>query len=122
MTSILNSKPIAFIAASILAGAALPTHAAAPLDIEAAKTLAQPCQACHGADGNSTAPIYPRIAGQYPDYLARAMREYRDGGRVNPIMSVYVEKLSDHDIRILADYYGTMPGRLDDLHAHMTGD
>jgi cytochrome c553 len=122
MTSILNSKVIAGFAASILAGSSLVAHAAAPLDVEAAKTLAQPCQACHGADGNSTAAIYPRIAGQYPDYLARAMREYRDGGRVNPIMSVYVEKLSNEDIRILANYYGTMPGKLDDLHAHMKGD
>jgi cytochrome c553 len=96
--------------------------AAAPVDIEAAKVLAQPCQACHGADGDSTAPIYPRLAGQYADYLARALKEYRDGGRVNPIMAVYVEKLSDQDIRILADYYSAMPGKLEDLHSHMKGD
>jgi cytochrome c553 len=89
--------------------------------LEAAKVLAQPCQACHGADGNSTAPIYPRLAGQYADYLARALHEYRDGGRVNPIMAVYVEKLTDQDIRNLANYFSAMPGKLGDLHGHTQG-
>jgi|SRR5690606_28781479 len=118
MNSIFTVKAVAFAA---VVACALPA-AAAPVDMEAAKTLAQPCQACHGADGNSTAPIYPRLAGQYADYLARSLKQYRDGGRVNPIMAVYVEKLSDQDIGILADYYAAMPGKLDDLHAHMKGD
>lgn len=93
--------------------------AAPPIDMEAAKALAQTCQACHGADGNSAAPIYPRLAGQYADYLARALHEYRDGGRINPIMAVYVEKLSDQDINNLAAYFSAMPGKLDDLHGRM---
>lgn len=97
------------------------TFAAGAPNLEAAKVLAQPCQACHGADGNSTAAIYPRLAGQYADYLARAMHEYRDGGRVNPIMAVYVEKLSDEDIKNLAAYFSAMPGKLGDLHHHMQG-
>ena len=96
--------------------------AAAPVDLEAAKMLAQTCQACHGADGNATAPIYPRLAGQYADYLARALHEYRDGGRVNPIMAVYVEKLSDQDIKNLAAYFSAMPGKLDDLYGRMQGE
>jgi cytochrome c553 len=95
--------------------------AAEPASLEAGKILAQPCQACHGADGNSTAPIYPRLAGQYADYLARALHEYRDGGRVNPIMAVYVEKLSDQDITNLANYFSAMPGKLGDLHNHTQG-
>lgn len=97
------------------------TFAAGAANLEAAKLLAQPCQACHGADGNSTAAIYPRLAGQYADYLARALHEYRDGGRVNPIMAVYVEKLSDEDIKNLAAYFSAMPSKLGDLHHHMQG-
>ena len=90
-----------------------------PINMDAAKKLAETCQACHGADGNSTASIYPRLAGQYADYLARALHEYRDGGRVNPIMAVYVETLSDQDIRNLAAYFSAMPGKLGDLHGRM---
>ena len=93
--------------------------AAGPANLEAAKLLAQPCQACHGADGNATAPIYPRLAGQYADYLARALHEYREGERVNPIMAVYAEKLSDDDIKNLAGYFSAMPSRLGDLHDHI---
>lgn len=95
---------------------------AAPANLEAAKKLAQPCQSCHGADGNATQPIYPRLAGQYADYLARALTEYRDGDRVNPIMAAFVEKLSDQDIRDLAAYYSAMPGQLVDLDGRMKPD
>lgn len=115
-------KPAAFGALLALASLSSVSLAAGAGNAEAGKALAQPCQACHGADGNATAPIYPRLAGQYADYLARALQEYRDGERVNPIMAVYVEKLSDQDIRDLSAYFSAMPGRLDDLHAHMKGE
>ncbi|MEP6881407.1 MAG: cytochrome c [Dokdonella sp.] len=111
---------VACLALVALAFASTATFASSP-NLEAAKVLAQPCQACHGADGNSTAPIYPRLAGQYADYLARALHEYREGERVNPIMAVYVEKLSDEDIKNLAAYFSAMPSKLGDLHDHMQG-
>ena len=44
------------------------------------------CQACHGADGNSQSTDYPKLGGQYPDYLAKALRDYKSGARKNPIM------------------------------------
>lgn len=92
---------------------------AASANLAAGKKLAEPCQACHGADGNATQPMYPKLAGQYGDYLARALTEYRDGGRVNPIMAAFVEKLSDQDIKDLAAFYSAMPGQLDDLDGNM---
>ncbi len=70
----------------------------------------------------ATAPIYPHLAGQYADYLARALHEYRDGGRNNPIMAVYVEKLSDQDIAELAAYFSSMPAQVDDLYDRMNAD
>ena len=105
-----------------LAVLATSAFAAEPVNMEAAKKLAETCQACHGADGHATASIYPHLAGQYADYLARALHEYRDGGRVNPIMAVYVENLSDQDIRNLAAYFSAMPGKLSDLHGLMEGN
>lgn len=84
--------------------------------------LAKPCAACHGADGNSTNAQYPRIAGQYHDYLARAMQEYKSGDRKNAIMTGFVNTLSDADIDKLARYYAAMPSKLDDLAHYEQGD
>lgn len=122
MSRIFKIKSALAVALLALASSSAIAAGAAPGNAEAGKQLAQPCQACHGADGNSTAPIYPRLAGQYADYLARALHEYRAGERKNPIMAVYVEKLSDQDINDLAAYFSAMPGKLDDLHGHMGAD
>ncbi|GAA0709277.1 cytochrome c [Dokdonella soli] len=93
-------------------------------DIEAGKAKAVVCQACHGADGNAgTDPQYPRLAGQYHDYLARALHEYKTGGRTNPIMAGFVATLSDQDIENVATYFASLPeSKLVDLHGHMQGD
>jgi cytochrome c553 len=69
------------------------------------KQKAVVCQACHGADGNSTDPQFPRLAGQYEDYLVRALTDYRSGQRRNPIMSGFAAGLSDADIANLAAYF-----------------
>lgn len=84
--------------------------------------LAAPCAACHGADGNSIQPIYPCIAGQYHDYLAQALREYRSGKRQNAIMAGFAKTLSDADIDVLSRHFAAMPGKLDDLSHYEQGD
>lgn len=91
---------------------------AAKGDIEAGKAKAVVCQACHGADGNAgTDPQYPRLAGQYHDYLARALQEYKSGARKNPIMAGFVATLSDQDIQNVASYFASLPeSKLTDLH------
>jgi cytochrome c553 len=86
-----------------------------------AEELSKSCAACHGADGNSTNAQYPRLAGQYHDYLARAMQEYKTGERKNAIMQGFVKTLSEADIQSLASYYAEMPGKLDDLAHHEQG-
>lgn len=93
-------------------------------DIEAGKAKAVVCQACHGADGNAGVdPQYPRLAGQYHDYLARALHEYKSGGRKNPIMIGFVATLSDADIENVAAYFASLPGsKLTDLHNRVQGD
>lgn len=121
MNLISSIKTVAQLALLVLALPAATSHAASG-NADAGKKLAQPCQACHGADGNATAPIYPKLAGQYADYLARALVEYRDGGRVNPIMAAFVENLSDQDIHDLASYYSAMPGQVVDLTGHMKAE
>ena len=85
-------------------------------NVENGKQKSQPCQACHGPDGNTTTDgQYPRIAGQYADYLAKSMRDYKTGARKNAIMAGFVTTLTDQDIEDLAAYYAAQQGDLTDL-------
>lgn len=106
------------LALLLVAGAA-----SAKGDIEAGKTKSATCAACHGPDGNAGIdPQYPRLAGQYADYIARALHEYKSDDRKNPIMKGFATTLSDADIDNLAAYYSSLPGKLTDLHGHIEGE
>ena len=72
----------------------------------------QVCAACHGMDGNSQVADNPKLGGQYPDYLAKALRDYQSGLRKNPVMAGFVDKLSNQDIENLAAYYASQPAAL----------
>lgn len=91
----------------------LPTTLAAKGDPEAGQTKSQVCQACHGLDGKSIAPIYPNLAGQHEDYLVKALADYRAGRRTNAIMAPMAANLSDQDIEDLAAWYASQDGLKD---------
>jgi cytochrome c553 len=86
------------------------------------KTKAATCVACHGADGNAVDPQYPRLAGQYNEYIQQSLHEYKDGRRNNAIMKGFAGTLSDQDIEDLAAYFSSMPTKLDTLKGHVQGD
>ena len=96
--------------------------ASAAGDAEAGKTKAAACAACHGPDGNATIdPQYPRLAGQYRDYIAKALHEYKSGDRKNPIMAGFAGTLSDADIEDVAAYFSSLEGsKLTDLHGKVS--
>jgi cytochrome c553 len=76
----------------------------------------QSCVDCHGAEGN--APIdasYPKLAGQYGDYLAHSLQAYRDGRREHALMSSQAVELTDQQISDLGAYFGSRTGNLKDL-------
>lgn len=81
-------------------------------NVQRGAELAKPCAACHGADGNSIAPNFPRLAGQHEDYLVHALRSYRNGARKNAIMSGQIGTLTEQDFRDLAAYYARLKGSL----------
>jgi len=85
------------------------------------KTKSAACAACHGTDGNGIAPNYPALAGQYQDYLAQVLHEYKDGQRTNAIMNGMAAPLSDQDIKDLAAYFSSLPSKLSDLHGKVQG-
>jgi cytochrome c553 len=68
-------------------------------------TKAAVCSSCHGPNGNSTNPEWPRLAGQSAIYIAEQLRLFRSGTRNNPIMKPLAASLSDQDISDLAVYY-----------------
>jgi len=74
---------------------------------------AQVCAACHGAEGNKpTAPENPILAGQHPDYLVHALKDYKSGKRENPIMKGFAATLSVQDMEDLAAWFSSRPSGL----------
>jgi cytochrome c553 len=63
------------------------------------------CTACHGPNGNSVNPEWPRLAGQSSVYIAEQLKLFRSGVRDNPIMKPLAASLSDQDINDLAVYF-----------------
>ena len=74
-------------------------------DAAAGKNKAATCSACHGAEGVSANPMWPNLAGQKEMYLAKQMKDFRDGNRNDPVMAPMAKGLSDEDIANLAAYY-----------------
>jgi cytochrome c553 len=90
--------------------AALASGHAAAADVEAGKKKAQEvCAACHNMDGISTIAEYPKLAGQYPEYMAKALRDYKSGARKNPIMAGMAAGLTQKDIDDVSAYFASLP-------------
>ncbi len=96
-------KALLGVAASLLLMISI--NAVAQGDPEAGQQKSLTCAACHGADGNSVVPMWPKIAGQHEAYLTRHITLIRDGARPVPEMMGIVAMLSDQDIADLSAYY-----------------
>ena len=76
------------------------------------------CVSCHGDNYSKPIdPSYPKIAGQYPDYLYAALRAYRDDshatwGRGNPVMAGMAKQFSDPELKAMARYIASLPGEV----------
>ena len=71
---------------------------------------AQACTACHGANGVSVNAMWPTLAGQHEDYLLQALNGYRDGSRVDPVMSAQAALIAEEDVALLAKYFASLDG------------
>ena len=78
--------------------------------VEDGKAKALTCTACHGPEGNSVSPMWPNIAGQNAPYLLAQLKAFKDGSRVDPLMSSQAMLLSDQDMADLAVYFESLPG------------
>jgi cytochrome c553 len=73
----------------------------------AGKTKSAVCAGCHGADGNSVAPNFPKIAGQDGQYIAKQLADFKSGARKDPTMVGMVAGLSKKDMDDLGAYYAS---------------
>ena len=95
--------------ASLLAVVAAIAIGADPVGNKAdGATKAAVCAACHGPKGISVNPLWPSLAGQQEAYLAKQIKEFRDGVRVEATMQPFVANLTDQDAADLAAYYASL--------------
>ncbi|MGB0750519.1 MAG: c-type cytochrome [Gammaproteobacteria bacterium] len=99
--------PIVLTAAA-LAASPFATHAG---DAAAGKAKTAVCMGCHGPDGNSTNPIWPKLAGQHAAYLVKTLKDFKSGARKDPSMNAMVAPLTDEDIENIAAYYASQKQR-----------
>ncbi len=83
-------------------------------DLDAGRKIVEAqCAACHGKDGKTPVdPTYPKIAGQYSDYLTTALHDYQTGARKNAIMNGMAKPLSANDVQNVAAYLASLPSPL----------
>jgi len=110
--SLLIAAALAVPAVSVFAAdekpaAAEPVKVAKPDLAKGEASFGAVCAACHGADGNSSSPAYPKLAQQHPEYLVKQLQEFKSGKRNNAIMKGFASTLSDDDMKNIAYWVTT---------------
>lgn len=80
-------------------------------DVEAGRVKAQVCAACHGADGNAVAPMFPNLAGQTWRYIYTQLKDYKEGRRENPLMTPMAAGLARADMIDIANYFAAQTAK-----------
>jgi len=106
MSSFAAGEAVPATAGAQAAPAAAPVMAAKPDLVKGEATFTAVCAACHGADGNSGTPAYPKLSQQHPEYLVKQLQEFKSGKRKNAIMQGFAATLSDSDMKNIA-YWAT---------------
>lgn len=92
--------------AAIAATALLLAGAALADDMQRAEELVNGrCFLCHGATGSSSSPLYPKLAGQHPEYLFKQLQNFKQGERESADMRKVVKELEEKDMRALALFF-----------------
>ncbi len=98
------------------AAVATTVEAAKPGNVTAGQAKAAVCSACHGLDGNSSDPQYPKLAGQSEQYIVHQLNNFKSGKRQNPIMMGMATPLSEQDMHDIGAYFASktpLPGVAD---------
>jgi cytochrome c553 len=98
-----------WILLATLSGTLAATSALPAPSVEAGSAKAATCQACHGANGNSTNPEWPSLAGLGADYIADQLKNFKDGKRANPVMMPMTATMTADDMADLGMYFDSLP-------------
>lgn len=106
-------KAIFFTLVTCFASSTLLANESPKGDATKGKTLSAVCAACHGADGNSVNPDWPKIAGQGEAYLIKQINDFREDKRTEATMTPMAKGIaSDEDVAHLAAYYSSQKVKL----------
>jgi cytochrome c553 len=97
-----------WILVATISGALVCTSALPAGSVEAGATKAVICKACHGANGNSTNPEWPSLAGIGADYIADQLKNFKEGKRANPVMMPNAMTLNADDMADLGAYFDSL--------------
>ncbi len=93
---------------SLLVSLGISGYAMAEGDAAAGQVKAAACVACHGADGNSPAPTFPKLAGQNPSYIAKQLKDIKNGVRPSPMMMAFANMVgTDEDRANVAAFFSS---------------
>ncbi len=97
--------------ASITATLLFSASAYSNVSSHAAPAIAASCVGCHGADGNSVVPNFPKLAGQHAAYIEKQLKDFRGGFRKDATMAPFAKSLTDEDIKALGAFYASQPAK-----------
>ncbi len=97
---------VLLLAAASMVAAAAPAHAD---EERARKIIGGSCFLCHGADGESASEVFPRLAGQNAEYIAKQLENFKSGKRKSSAMANMVTELSPEDMLSLGQFYASRP-------------
>ena len=80
-------------------------------DAKKGEAKAGTCVACHGPQGNSVNPAWPKLAGQHAAYLAKQLKAFKSGARKDPLMAPQAMTLSEEDMDNLAAYFAAQKAK-----------
>ncbi|RLJ67486.1 c-type cytochrome [Sulfurisoma sediminicola] len=82
----------------------------APASPRVQEIVAGRCSLCHGMEGESASPVFPRLAAQHPEYMVKQLKDFREGRRKGT-MNEMAADLKDDEIAGLASYFGGKPSK-----------
>lgn len=103
-------RPLPALLTLLVLATLLPASRGADLT-RAVEIVEGKCFICHGTDGESSSPVFPRLAGQHASYVARQLADYQSGRRRNDTMQGMVADLNAEDFRLLGMYFESKPTR-----------
>lgn len=82
-------------------------------DIDAGRAKAAMCAGCHGQNGNSLNPVWPKLAGQHAFYIEKELHDFQNKNRLDATMAPMVAGLNDVDIENIAAFFSSVPSTVE---------